>query len=67
MTWVRLIVGILLGLLGLVWVGQGLNLIKGSMMTGQLQWAVIGVVLLVVAAWLVWGAARARGWLRSTT
>jgi hypothetical protein len=67
MTWVRLIVGILLGLVGLVWLGQGLNLIKGSMMTGQAQWAVIGVVLIIVAAWLVWGAARARGWVGSTS
>jgi len=61
MTWVRLVVGIVLGLLGLVWVGQGLNLIKGSMMTGQPQWAVIGVVLIFVAAWLLWGVFRARG------
>jgi hypothetical protein len=67
MTWIRLVVGILLGLLGLAWIGQGLNLIKGSMMTGQPQWAVIGVVLVLVAAWLLWGVARARGWMRSTT
>ncbi len=67
MTWVRLIVGILLGLIGLVWLGQGLNLLKGSMMTGQTQWAVIGAVLVIVAAWLLWGVARARGWVRSAT
>jgi hypothetical protein len=41
---------------GLVWIGQGLNLIKGSFMTGQLQWAVVGLVLLLVAAWLIRGA-----------
>jgi hypothetical protein len=67
MTWVRLGVGILLGLLGLVWVGQGFNLIKGSMMTGQVQWAVIGVVLILLAVWLLWGVARDRGWLRSAS
>jgi hypothetical protein len=67
MTWVRLGVGILLGVIGLVWVGQGLNLIRGSMMTGQARWAVIGVVLIIIAAWLVWGVARSRGWLRSTS
>ena len=65
MTWVRLVVGVVLGLIGLVWLGQGLNLIKGSMMTGQPQWAVIGVVLILVAAWLVWGAIRARSRVRS--
>lgn len=56
MRWVRLIVGVVCALLGLVWLGQGLNLIKGSFMTGQPQWAVIGAALLVLAAWLIWGA-----------
>ena len=60
MTWVRLVVGVVLGLIGLVWIGQGLNLIKGSMMTGQLQSAVAGVVLIVIAAWLLRGFVRAR-------
>jgi hypothetical protein len=60
MVWLRLIGGILIGLLGLVWLGQGLNLIKGSFMTGQTQWAIIGAILIVVAAWLIWGALRGR-------
>jgi hypothetical protein len=60
MLWLKLIGGALLGLLGLVWVGQGLNLIKGSFMTGQAQWAVIGIVLILVAAWLVWSALQER-------
>jgi hypothetical protein len=60
MFWIRLIVGIVVGLLGLLWLGQGLNLIKGSFMTGQTQWAIIGVVLLLVATWLIWGAVRGR-------
>jgi hypothetical protein len=67
MTWVRLVLGVLLGLLGLVWVGQGFNLLKGSVMTGQMQWAVIGVVLILLAAWLLWGVARERGWVRSAS
>jgi len=66
MTWLRLVAGIVIGLIGLVWLGQGLNLIKGSMMTGQLQWAVIGLVLIVVAAWLLWGFVRSRASMRST-
>jgi hypothetical protein len=60
MKWARLILGVLCALLGLVWLGQGLNLIKGSFMTGQPQWAVIGAALLVVAVWLIWGALRQR-------
>ena len=59
--WIKVIVGVLVGLLGLVWVGQGLNLIKGSFMTGQAQWAAIGVVLILVAAWLLWSAVQQRG------
>jgi hypothetical protein len=45
-------------LLGLLWIGQGLNVIPGSFMTGQLQWAIIGLALVVVAAWLIWGAIK---------
>jgi hypothetical protein len=61
-TWVRGIVGAILVLLGAVWVGQGLGLVKGSFMTGQSIWALIGIVLVVVGAWLLWSlrsAARA--------
>ena len=48
--------GVLLLLLGAVWVGQGLGYIRGSFMTGQMRWfwiglaaAVIGLALLVVS------------------
>lgn len=65
MIWLRLGAGVLVGLLGLVWLGQGLNVIKGSFMTGQPQWAMVGAVLVLVAAWLIWGAVHARGRVRS--
>jgi hypothetical protein len=45
----RLIVGLVLGLLGLLWLGQGVGLIGGSFMTGSGTWSVIGAILLVVA------------------
>ena len=61
--WLKLGIGAVCALLGPVWLGQGLNLIRGSFMTGQPQWAVIGGVLLVVGAWLVWSAMRDKGWL----
>jgi len=64
MLWLRLIGGVLIGLLGLVWLGQGLNLIKGSFMTGQIQWAIVGAVLVVVAAWLIYGAVRSKAAVR---
>jgi hypothetical protein len=41
----RILVSIVCLLIGLVWIGQGLGWIEGSIMTGQLQWAVAGVIL----------------------
>jgi uncharacterized membrane protein len=40
--------GIILGLVGLLWIGQGVGLIPGSFMTGQLLWLGVGVVCLVL-------------------
>ena len=57
----KAIVGVVLGLIGLVWILQGLNLLQGSSMTGQAQWAIIGLILVAIAAWLLWSFARARG------
>ena len=44
----RNIVGVLLLLIGLVWLGQGVGLIQGSFMTGEAQWALIGIVCIVI-------------------
>ena len=48
--------GTLLTLIGIVWMLQGVNVLPGSFMTGQMEWAMygaiaaaIGVALLVVA------------------
>jgi hypothetical protein len=40
---------VLLGLVGLIWLGQGIGLIRGSFMTGQAFWAVAGGILLAGA------------------
>jgi len=42
MKTVRLIVGILLVLMGGIWILQGINVLPGSFMTGQVRWAVYG-------------------------
>jgi hypothetical protein len=60
MQWVKLIGGILLLILGLGWLGQGLGFIRGSFMTGQLMWAIIGAALVVIAAWLLWSFVQGR-------
>ena len=67
MSWVRLIGGIVLVLLGLVWIGQGLNVLPGSFMSGQAMWAIIGLLVAAVGAWLVWSATRTRGSSTSRT
>lgn len=46
----RLALAIILALIGLVWIGQGTAIIKGSSaMTGSSFWAVIGAILIVLA------------------
>jgi hypothetical protein len=61
MAWVKGIAGVLCLLLGLVWIGQGLNLVPGSFMSGQAMWAIIGAALVVLGAWLLWSLWRSRG------
>ena len=48
-----LIVAVVLALIGLVWLGQGTGLIAGSVMSGSSFWAIVGLVLLVVAGILI--------------
>ena len=60
MFWVRLIGGILLVLVGAIWIGQGFNLIKGSGMSGHGQYAAAGTVVVLCGAWLLWGVAQTR-------
>ena len=59
MQWLKAIVGVVIGLIGRC-ILQGLNLLQGSSMTGQAQWAIIGLILVAIAAWLLWSFARAR-------
>jgi hypothetical protein len=59
-TWIRGIGGVVCVLIGLVWIGQGTNLMPGSVMSGQAMWAIIGLVVLVVGAWLLWSVTRER-------
>ena len=45
----RLVAGVLLALVGLVWIGQGLGLLRGSsFMVDDIRWAVAGLVALVL-------------------
>jgi hypothetical protein len=52
------IAGVLLALIGCVWVLQGIGFLPGSFMTGQTKWAIIGAVALVVGLVILWIARR---------
>ncbi len=57
---VSVVLGVLLILTGGVWVGQGLGYIRGSFMTGQRLWFVIGLGAIVAGLILIGLAARRR-------
>ncbi len=50
--------GILLLLLGALWLLQGIGIIPGSFMTGQTQWAIYGAVAAVTGIGLLLLARR---------
>jgi len=47
------IFGILLILVGVAWFLQGINVLPGSFMTGQLEWAVAGVLAFLAGLWII--------------
>ncbi len=49
----RLVAAAILGLVGLVWLAQGIGILGGSAMTGSSFWAAAGIILIVVAAILL--------------
>ncbi len=58
MRWALTILGVLVVLAGVVWILQGMNVLPGSVMSGNPQWAVngtiadiIGLGLIVFANW----------------
>jgi hypothetical protein len=55
---VRLLVGLVLAVVGAVWIGQGLGWVHGSFMTGHGIWVVFGIAAVVLGAGLVLGALR---------
>jgi uncharacterized RDD family membrane protein YckC len=53
---IRLGISAVLLLVGVLWIGQGTGMLGSSAMSGQSVWALIGAVLVVVAAGLAWSA-----------
>ena len=55
------IIGIVLVLVGLVWILQGFNILLGSMMSGHIQYAILGLVVgLIGIALLIYTNRRAK-------
>lgn len=52
------IFGVLMVLLGGIWFLQGINVLPGSFMTGELRWAVYGGILAALGIGLLWRARR---------
>ena len=58
---VKTVVGVLLLLLGAIWMLQGANILGGSVMSGQSQWIYIGIVLALAGLGLLyWTYGRRR-------
>ena len=58
MRTVLLIVGVLIDVVGAIWLLQGLNLLGGSPMSGEPFWAIMGGVLIVIGTLAVLAASR---------
>jgi hypothetical protein len=54
------IVGVLMMLMGTIWFLQGINILPGSFMTGQIRWAVYGGGTAIVGLGLAVAANRHR-------
>ena len=52
------LLGRILVLFGAIWFLQGINVLPGSFMTGQIQWAVYGGIAIVTGIALFWLASR---------
>ena len=52
------VLAVLCDVTGGVWILQGIGVLPGSFMTGQIVWAAIGAVLLFVSGLLLWAAFR---------
>jgi LPXTG-motif cell wall-anchored protein len=55
-----MILGVCLILAGSVWFLQGINILPGSFMTGQVQWAIYGGLAIITGIGLLLWARRRR-------
>lgn len=48
------VLAVLMMLTGLIWFFQGINILPGSFMTGDPQWAINGAITAAIGAALFW-------------
>ena len=60
LRWLATVLSGPLLLIGFIWILQGLNILPGSFMTGQIIWAVYGVLMVILGGGLVWWVNRRR-------
>jgi hypothetical protein len=60
MKWVLYVVALLLFLPGLTFFLQGINILPGSFMTGDPQWAINGGIMMVIALGIFLFAIRSK-------
>lgn len=58
--WIRVVPGVALSLVGLLWILQGVGAAKGSMMSGHPVYAALGVIVLIGGIYLLYSAWRLR-------
>ena len=61
MRFVLNVIGALLVLVGIVWILQGINVLPGSFMTGQMKWAYYGAIALIAGCISLFAAKRMSG------
>jgi hypothetical protein len=58
--WIRVAAGVVLCLVGVVWIAQGFGAMHGSMMTGHRQYAALGGLAVLIGIVLLGWSLRGR-------
>jgi hypothetical protein len=57
-SWLWVVLGVILVLVGALWTLQGLGVLGGSVMSGVRLWAILGPVVTVAGLVLLWWGLR---------
>jgi hypothetical protein len=57
-SWLFVILGAVLVVVGGVWTLQGIGVLGGSVMSGVALWAIVGPLVMLLGLWVVWRGVR---------